>query len=95
MPDLTAALFESLIGKRISIEAQGAVELWSVDAVTRREEHALRDGQPFNVYLSAPLSNNRSQGIRRGVLPDGEPVEFFAVPISASKETINFEVVFN
>jgi hypothetical protein len=55
----------------------------------------LRADQPFNVYLSAPANNNRLQGMRRGVLPDGEAIEFFAVPVGASQDAVSFEVVFN
>lgn len=95
MAELSAELFESLLGKRISIDAAGVVEMWSIDAVKRRESHALRSDQPFNLYLSAPVNNNRMQGMRRGVLPDGDPIEFFAVPIGASKDAVSYEVIFN
>jgi len=95
MVTLNAELFESLLGKRLSVDAGGGVEMWSVDSVTRREQHAARADQPFNVYLTAPASNNRLQGMRRGVLPDGEAIDFFAVPIGATREGVSYEIVFN
>ena len=95
MVTLNAELFESLLGKRLSVDAGGSVEMWSVDSVTRRAAHGARADQPFNVYLTAPASNDRQQGMRRGVLPDGEAIDFFAVPIAASHDSVSYEVVFN
>ncbi len=95
MTTLNAELFESLLGKRLSVDVDGGVEMWSVDGVTRRERHAVRDDQPFNVYLSAPAGNDRRQGLRRAVLPDGEAIDFFAVPIAATRDGVSYEVIFN
>ncbi len=95
MVTLTADLFESLLGKRLSVDAPGGVEMWTIDSVTRRAQHAARADQPFNVYLTAPATNDRLQGMRRGVLPDGEAIDFFAVPIGATADGVNYEIVFN
>ncbi|MBL8311366.1 MAG: hypothetical protein JNL19_13155 [Burkholderiales bacterium] len=95
MTTLNAELFESLIGKQISVHADGGIESWQVDGVTRREAHAARPEQPFNVYLTAPASNNRRQGMRQGVTPDGASIDFFAVPIGATGNGVNYEVIFN
>lgn len=95
MVTLNAELFESLLGKRLSVDANGGVEMWAVDSVTRRVHHAARDDQPFTVYLTAPADNNRQQGMRRGVLPNGEAIDFFAVPVGATAAGVSYEVIFN
>ncbi len=95
MTDLTADLFESLLGKLISVTTTAGVEMWRIDSVKRREQHGLRADQPFNVYLAAPAGNDRKQGLRYGALPNGTAIDFFAVPVSANKDEVAYEVVFN
>ncbi len=95
MTALTADLFESLVGQRITVTTTAGLEIWRVDSVKRREPHALRADPPFNVYLAAPPGNDRKQGLRAVALPDGSAVEFFAVPVSASKDEVMYEVIFN
>lgn len=95
MINATAELFESLIGQDIAITTSNGNEPWRVVSVKRREQHGLRNDQPFNVYLAAPASNVREQGIRQCVLPDGETLELFAVPIAATKDSVSYELVFN
>lgn len=91
----TAELFESLIGQDIKVAAAHGPELWRVVSVKRGEAHALRSDQPFNVYLTAPPSNDRKQGIRSAHAPEGEALEFFGVPLSASNDGVSYELVFN
>lgn len=95
MINATAELFESLIGQDIAIATPGGSEPWRVERVKRREQHSLRSDQPFNVYLTAPTSNGHAQGIRQSTLPNGETLEFFAVPIAATKDGVSYELVFN
>ncbi len=95
MINATAELFESLIGQDLAITTASGSESWRVESVKRREQHGLRSDQPFNVYLSAPASDRREQGIRQCVLPGGDALEFFAVPIAASKDSVSYELVFN
>lgn len=95
MTALTVELFESLQGQALTVETAGGDELWVVDAVNRRQPHSQRTDQPFNVYLSAPVGNNRQQGMRRATLPGGAVVEFFAVPIAATRDGVSYELVFN
>ena len=95
MTALTADLFESLVGKLIAVTTTAGVEMWRIDSVNRREQHALRADSPFSVYLAAPSGNDCTQGLRTAALPDGASVEFFAVPIAASKVAVTYEVVFN
>jgi hypothetical protein len=91
----TAEFFESLIARDITVAATTGAELWRVESVKRGQTHALRDDQPFNVYLTAPAGNDRKQGIRSAQTPDGETCEFFAVPLAAGNEGVSYEVVFN
>ena len=91
----TADLFESLIGQDIKVAAAHGAELWRVVSVRRSQAHALRSDQPFNVYLTAPASNDRKQGIRSAHTPDGEAFEFFGVPLSAGTNGVSYELVFN
>ncbi len=91
----TADLFESLIGQDLKVAASNGAELWRVVSVARRNAHSLRDDQPFNLYLDAPAANDRQQGIRTCVLPNGETMEMFMVPIAANADAVNFESVFN
>ena len=91
----TADLFESLIGQDISVATVSGPEAWRVVSVKRGQAHALRGDQPFNVYLTAPASNDRKQGIRSAQTPDGEALEFFAVPLSAGYDGVSYELVFN
>ena len=96
MIDATADLFDSLLGQDIAVAtASGSSEPWRVVSVKRREQHGLRSDQPFNAYLLAPAGNNRQQGIRSGVLPDGGMMTFFAVPVAVTKEGVSYELVFN
>jgi hypothetical protein len=93
---LTAERFESLIGHHITMLAAHGEESWRVVEVKRREAHALRSDQPFNLYLVAPANDgNRSQGVYRGRLENGDAFELFAVPIAAKNNEITFEVIFN
>ena len=91
----TADLFESLIGQDIKVAAAHGAELWRVVSVRRSQAHALRSDQPFNVYLTAPASNDRKQGIRSAQTRDGEALEFFAVPLAATADGVSYEVIFN
>ena len=91
----TADLFESLIGQDLKVAAVNGAEPWLVVGVTRRAEHALRSDQPFDVALLAPASNDRQQGTRACVMPNGETFQFFAVPIAATATGVSFELVFN
>ena len=95
MTTLTAELFESLIGQDLKVAAATGAELWRVVSVKRGQAHALRSDQPFNVYLAAPASNDRKQGIRSAHMPDGEALEFFAVALAATREGVSYELVFN
>lgn len=95
MINATADLFESLIGQDIEIAAATGAEHWRVVSVKRGQAHALRGDQPFNVYLTAPASNDRKQGMRSAQTPDGEAFEFFAVPLAASTDGVTYELVFN
>ncbi len=91
----TAELFESIIGQDIQVATSNGAELWRVVSVARRNAHALRDDQPFNLYLAAPAANDRQQGIRTCVLPSGEAMDLFVVPIAATADAVSFESVFN
>lgn len=92
----TAELFESLTGQEITVTTATGTEPWLVQSVTRRDPHAFRVDQPFNVYLRAPAARSApQQGSCSSVLPGGEVLEFFAVPIAASKEAVSYEVIFN
>ena len=91
----TADLFESLIGQDIKVATANGAELWRVASVKRGQAHALRSDQPFNVYLTAPADNDRRQGMRTSLLPGGETLEFFAVPLSAGNDGVSYELVFN
>ena len=95
MPHPTADLFESLVGQDITVTTASGVEPWRVTGVKRRDAHALRSDQPFNIYLSAPASDARKQGMRTSVLPGGEPFEFFAVPVDTTADSVDYEVIFN
>lgn len=90
-----AAFFESLVALDITVAAAHGSELWRVDSVRRGQTHELRGDQPFNVYLTAPASNDRKQGIRAARTAEGEAFEFFAVPVAASNDGVSYEVVFN
>ena len=91
----TAELFESLVGQDITVTTASGTEPWRVTSVKRRDAHSLRRDQPFNLYLSAPASDARKQGMRTSVLPGGEEFEFFAVPVSATADSVAYEVIFN
>lgn len=91
----TADLFESIVDQSILVDTASGTESWRVTSVARRQPHALRSDQPFDVYLLAPVSNDRKQGIRVSTLPGGEGFEFFGVPVSASADGVAYEVVFN
>lgn len=94
--ELTAQRFEAEVGQMLYVSTDAGEEQWRIERVERREAHALRADQPFNLYLSAPATRaNRAQGMRRARLADGEPFEFFAVPIAATASAISFEVIFN
>ncbi len=93
--DITAALFESLLGHDIEITAAHGTERWRVDKVIRRTAHHARVGIPFDVYLTAPAHNDRQQGLRSVTLPSGDALEFFAVPIAATPNSVSYEVIFN
>ena len=95
MINATADLFESLIGQDIEIAAATGAEHWRVVNVKRGQPHALRSDQPFNVYLMAPASNDRRQGMRTSCLPGGDTFEFFGVPLSAGNDGVTYELVFN
>ena len=95
MFNATAELFESLIGQDVSVAIAGGTEPWRITGVTRRNAHALRSEQPFNLYLSAPASDTPRQGMRTSVLPNGESFAFFAVPLSATADSVDYEVIFN
>jgi hypothetical protein len=90
-----AAFFESLVGADLHVAGATMVERWRVDKVVRHAAHSARDGQPFNVYLSAPPANDRSQGMKNGRTAEGVEVSFFAVPISATTDKVAYEVIFN
>ena len=91
----TAELFESLVGQDITVTTASGTEPWRVTSVKRRDAHSLRSDQPFNLYLSAPASEARKQGMRTSVLPGGEAFECFAVPVSATIDSVAYEVIFN
>ncbi len=95
MFNATAELFESLVGQDITVTTALGTEPWRVTSVKRRDAHSLRSDQPFNIYLSAPASDARTQGMRSSVLPGGEEFEFFAVPVSATTDSVAYEVIFN
>ena len=95
MFNATAELFESLVGQDITVTTASGTEPWRVTSVKRRDVHSLRSDQPFNIYLSAPASDARTQGMRASVLPGGEEFEFFAVPVSATTDSVAYEVIFN
>jgi len=63
--------------------------------VKRHAAHAIRSDQPFTVMLLAPAGNDRQQGMRAGVLPGGEVMDLFAVPVAAAKGSVSYELVFN
>ena len=92
---LNAEFFESLVGKDLTCNGAKGAETWQITRVTRRELHRERHDQPFNVYLAAPASNDRAQGVKSVLLPDGETVEFFAVAIAANAEAVSYEAIFN
>ena len=95
MTQPTADLFESLVDQSINVTTARGSEAWRVTGVQRREAHALRSDQPFNVYLLAPAANDRQQGMRVSTLPNGDAFEFFGVPVSATAEGVAYELVFN
>ena len=95
MTNATAELFETLVGQNITVTTVSGTELWHLTGVKRHDVHSLRSDQPFNLYLSAPASNAREQGLRAFALPGGESLEFFAVPISATADSVAYEVIFN
>ena len=95
MLNATAELFESLVGQDITVTTASGTEPWRVTSVKRRDAHSLRSDQPFNLYLSAPASDARKQGMRTSELPSGEVFEFFAVPVSATVDSVAYEVIFN
>ena len=95
MFNATAELFESLVGQDITVTTASGTEPWRVTSVKRRDAHSLRSDQPFNIYLSAPASDARTQGMRASVLPGGDAFEFFAVPVSATSDSVAYEVIFN
>lgn len=92
---LTADFFESLLGQCIVVRTANGAESWCVTRVDRHAAHALRSDQPFTVALLAPADNDRQQGMRSGVLPSGETVDFFAVPTAATKDAVSYDLVFN
>lgn len=92
---LTADLFEPLVGSTVTIVSDSHEELWRVTKVDRRASHSLREA-PFNLYFDAPVTpQNRAQGIRRARLPSGEEFDLFVVPIAASANEISLEAIFN
>ena len=95
MTNVTAELFESLVDQRITVTTSIGAEQWHLTEVKRRNAHSLRGDQPFSLYFSAPASNARQQGMHACVLPDGETLEFFAVPIGATADSVAYEVIFN
>lgn len=95
MIQANATFFESLLGQTLQVTTATGVEPWLVVGVTRRAAHVLRSDQPFDVALLAPASNDRQQGTRACVMPNGETFEFFAVPIAATATGVSFELVFN
>lgn len=95
MTQPTADLFESLVDQSIVVTTASGTESWRVTSITRRQSHGLRSDQPFNLYLLAPASNDRRQGMRVSTLPSGETFEFFGVPVSASADGVAYELVFN
>jgi hypothetical protein len=96
MTSLTAEHFEALIDQPLKVVSGGQDETWRVTKVQRRESHALRSDQPFNLYLDAPASEaNRAQGVRRICLDGDEFFDLFAVPVAANGGLISFEVIFN
>jgi hypothetical protein len=96
MTSLTAEHFEALVDHPLKVVSGGQIETWHVTKVERRETHALRSDQPFNLYLDAPTSPaNRSQGIRQICLDGVESFDLFAVPIATKDHLISFEIIFN
>lgn len=93
--DISAELFESLLGHDIEVTAEHSTERWRVDKVIRRSAHHARVGVPFDVYLRAPAHNDRQQGLRTVQLPSGDTLELFAVPIAATGNSVSYEVIFN
>ena len=91
----TADLFESLVDQSIIVSTAHGTESWRVTNVQRHAAHALRSDEPFTVTLLAPAGNDRQQGMRAGVLPGGEAIDFFAVPVAATKDSVSYELVFN
>lgn len=89
----TAGLFEALCGQHITVKTASGTESWRVVSVTRHQAHALRSDQPFSAYLMAPVGNDRQQGMRASTLPNGEPFEFFAVPVTATSDGVSYELV--
>ena len=76
MLNATAELFESLVGQDLTVTTASGTEPWRLTSVKRRDAQSLRSDQPFNLYLSAPASDARKQGMRTSVLPGGEEFEF-------------------
>jgi hypothetical protein len=96
MTSLTAERFEALVDRPLTVVSGGQNEIWHVTKVERREAHALRSDQPFNLYLDAPTSpSNRTQGVRQICLEGDESFDVFAVPIATKGHLISFEIIFN
>jgi hypothetical protein len=95
MTQPTADLFESFVNQSVAVATANGSESWQVTQVARLPAHALRSDQPFTVTLIAPAHNDRQQGMRACVLPNGEAIDLFAVPIAATKDAVTYELVFN
>ena len=95
MTQPTADLFESIVDQSIAVATAAGNENWRVTSVSRGKAHHLRSDQPFTLYLLAPASDARQQGMRASTLPNGDAFEFFGVPISASADGVVYEVIFN
>ena len=95
MTQPTADIFESFVDQHIAVTTACGSESWRVTRVERHAVHALRSDQPFTVTLLAPADNDRQQGMRACVLPGGEAMDFFAVPVAATKDSVTYELVFN
>ncbi len=91
---ITPTDLQAYIGKRITVDVEGGIELWLIESLRLLPSHGLRR-DPFALYLVAPETNVAVQGARHSVLPNGEAFDFFAVPIGKRNGEVTYEVIFN
>ncbi|MBS0313237.1 MAG: hypothetical protein JSS05_03485 [Proteobacteria bacterium] len=94
MVTLTADILQSLLGRRLSVDADGGVEMWRIDGVIGDASTQAPSSERFRVLLTAPPDSDRRGGLRRGVLPDGEAIDFIATVTSADAHGVCYEARF-